>query len=357
METNGRIGLIVLDNFKEQGKQIDLYLSKKMQTDESSIVDITQTRFSNGEAKLKIESSVRGRDVFILCDIGNYSLEYKMYDKVCYMSPDDHFCDLKRAICAIAGKASRITVIMPLLYASRQDKRNGRESLDCAMALKELEDLGVDAVITFDAHNPNIQNAIPHKSFDNMYANGQIVKAFLENEKKVFNGDELIVISPDTGAMERAIFHANMLSCDVGMFYKRRDFSVIIDGKNPIVEHVYTGKDVAGKTVIVVDDMIASGESIIDVIHQLSQRKAKNIFVFSTFAFFTHGLEKFNVLHKEGKFNKIYSTNLTYTNPALVKTPWFYRCDLTQFIADVIEAINNDKTLSPFIESSKKKFK
>lgn len=348
------LAILSLENFADKAKKIDDYIDELRDEKNSFIVSVSQVRFSNGEAKLKINDSVRNKDLFILCDISNHSCSYKMFGNVNHMSPDDHFQDLKRAVCAVAGKARRITVIMPLLYASRQHKRSGRESLDCALALQELQNLGVHNIITFDAHDPNIQNAIPQGSFDSIYPTYPILKKFVKNEIKMINKDKMLVISPDTGAMGRAIYYANMLGLDVGMFYKRRDYSVIINGKNPIVEHVYTGRNVKDMSAVIVDDMIASGESVLDVARELKERGAKEVNVIASFALFNEGLERFDEAYKNGIIKKVYSTNLSYLNPELKQKPWFLEVDLTRFIALVINTLNNNESISPLLNSQDK---
>ena len=275
MEDNLR--LIVMDNAKVLGERVDNYLQKSFGTNQSFIVNTTQIRFNNGEAKVVINDSIRNKDVYILCDIGNHNLSYQMYGKTSYIGPDEHFQDLKRFICATMGHANSINVIMPLLYASRQHRRKGRESLDCAMALQELERLGVNEIITFDAHDPNIQNAIPCSSFDNFYPTANIIEAMSRNNELENNINDYLVISPDVGAMDRARFYADMLGVDVGICYKRRDLSIVVNGKNPVVAHEYLGKDVKGKNLLIVDDMIASGSSILDCAKMMKNKGANKI--------------------------------------------------------------------------------
>ncbi len=270
-----------------------------------------------------------------------------------HKGPDEHFQDIKRTISAIKGKASRITVIMPLLYESRQHRRKGRESLDCALALRELERLGVDEILTFDVHDPNVQNAVPLMSFENIYPTYDIVKSLIKDQSSLeLNKDKLLVISPDTGAMDRAIYYSSVLGVDVGLFYKRRDHSLIVNGKNPIVEHEYMGRDVEGKDVLIVDDMIASGESVLDIALELKNRKARNVYVATTFAFFTEGLEKFDKFYKDGVITKVYSTNLTYVPDKLRDSEWFFRVDMSEFLARIINRLNYGKSIAKYMDAT-----
>jgi ribose-phosphate pyrophosphokinase len=347
MEVND-LRLIVLNNCMELGKQVNEHINIMRGTDVSYIVPIDEIRFNNGEGKIIIKETIREKDVYILSDVGNYSCTYEMFGYENHMGPDEHFQDIKRVISAIEGHTSSITVIMPLLYASRQHKRKGRESLDCAIALQELEALGVKEIITFDAHDPNVQNAVPCLPFENFYPTNYILKEIISNEKIDFS--ELIVISPDTGAMDRARYYADMLQSDVGMFYKRRDLSKIVNGKNPIVAHEYMGTDVAGKNVIVVDDMIASGDSILEVARELKNKKAKNVYLVSTFALFTSGIDNFEKAYKEGVFDRLYSTNLTYTPDLIKQAEWFHLVDCSFQIAEIIDTINKKQSISPLLD-------
>jgi len=346
------LGLIVLDNCKELGEKVNKHLKKMRNETNDYIVPIEVVRFTNGEGKIKIKETVRNKDVYIISDVGNHSCTYEMFGYTNHYGPDEHFQDIKRVISAIMKHANSITVVMPLLYASRQHRRKGRESLDCAIALQELDRLGVNSVITFDAHDPNIQNAIPIGSFENFYPTLTILKEFCCQEKIDF--DNVLVISPDTGAMDRARYYADALSCDVGLFYKRRDLAKIVDGKNPIVAHEYLGKDVAGKDVIVVDDMIASGDSILDVARELKKRNAKKIYIISSFAFFSNGVERINKAHEEGIFDKIYSTNLTYVPEEAKKSPWFKEVDCSKYLAKIIHALNSQQSISSLIDAKEK---
>lgn len=344
---NDNLRLIVMDNFKNFGRKVDANLKKLRGENKSFVVPIDTVRFSNGEGKVVINETIRKKDIYILSDIGNHSITYNMFGYVNHMGPDEHFMDIKRVISAIKGQASSIKIIMPLLYESRQHKRKGRESLDCALALQELQALKVDAIITFDVHNSNIQNAIPCMSFENFYPTYIILKNIIEKEE--LNYENLLVVSPDTGAMDRAIYYASMLNTNVGMFYKRRDLTKIVNGKNPIIQHEYMGCDVKGKDIIVVDDMIASGSTILDVASELKIRGAKKVFLVATFGLFTNGLESFDKLYKERSFNRIYTTNLTYINPELKNKKWFYEVDCSSFLAKIIYTLNKHKSISSLI--------
>lgn len=342
--------LIVMDNCKEFGQMVDDHLKSIRKTDESFILPIEMVRFSDGEGKVKLLSSIRGKDVYIISDTHNYSTSFKMYGTTHLMSPDEHFQDIKRTILAMMGHANKISVVMPFLYESRQHRRKSRESLDCALALQELEALGVNNIITFDAHDPNVQNAIPTLSLDNFYPTNDILKVFLKNEK--IDTENTLVISPDAGAMDRARFLADIIKVDVGLFYKRRDLSKIVNGMNPIEAHEYLGKDLEGKNAIVVDDMIASGKSLIDVAEELKKRKAKNIYFFSTFALFTNGPEIFVNAYKDNLFNKIYSTNLTYVPKEIMESEWFVAADCSEFLAQIIDYNNSGKSISELIDKN-----
>jgi ribose-phosphate pyrophosphokinase len=351
---NHELGIIALESCKELGNAIDGYIRKSRNSAESYLIPIDEIRFSNGEGKVKISETVRGKDIYILCDVGNYSCTYKMFGIENHKGPDEHFQDIKRTVAAIRGKAARISVIMPLLYESRQHRRKGRESLDCALALQELERLGVEEIITFDVHDPNIQNAVPLLSFENIYPTYDIVKGIIFNEKLLeLDKEKLLVISPDTGAMDRAIYYSSALGVDVGLFYKRRDHSTIVNGKNPIVQHEYMGRDVEGKDVLIVDDMIASGESVLDIAKELKNRNVKNVFVAATFAFFTEGLEKFNEAYKEGLISRIYSTNLTYTPQSLLDAKWYKSVDMSEFTARIINRLNYDKSIAKYMDATR----
>lgn len=351
--THGDLGLIVLNSCKELGDKVNNHICqfRDLPGDQSFIIPTQQIRFSNGEGKVKIEDSVRGKDIYILCDVGNHSCTYNMFGTSHKMGPDEHFQDIKRTLSAIGGKANRVTVIMPLLYASRQHKRKGRESLDCAMALNDLQNMGVQTIITFDVHDPTIHNSIPNTSFENIYPTYTMLKKMIMTEGYDAIKKNLTVISPDTGAMERAIYYANTLGVDVGLFYKRRDHSVVINGKNPIVQHEYLGSDLNGKNALIIDDMIASGESICDIIKEIGPRGINNTYVAATFAFFTEGIEKFNKLYEEGKLTKLYSTNLSYIPEEAKNAPWFVEVDLSKYLAKIINTLNHDQSISPLLDS------
>lgn len=354
---HGPLGIIALNSAAELGQKVNghiLDMRGESGEGQNYMISTTQNRFSNGEAKVRIDESVRGKDIYVLADIGNYSCTYQMYGSENRMGPDDHFQDIKRTLSAIGGKASRVTVIMPLLYASRQHKRSGRESLDGAMALQELENMGVSAIITFDAHDPSIQNAIPLTSFENVYPTYTILKEFFQKEGNIFDKSNSLIISPDTGGMDRAVYYANVLGLDIGMFYKRRDRSIIINGKNPIIQHEYIGRDLKGRNVFIVDDMIASGESVLEIIAELKRRRCARIFVLSTFALFTEGTEKFRDIYEQGKLDAVYSTNATYIPSEIKKEPWFIEVDISKFIAKVIHTLNQDLSIAPLLDANER---
>ena len=316
------------------------------------LVDCSCPRFGSGEAKGVLKETIRGTDLFIMTDVCNYSLTYTVNGHVNHMSPDDHYQDLKRIIAAATGKARRINVIMPFLYESRQHKRTRRESLDCALALEELIDMGVSNIITFDAHDPRVQNAIPLHGFDNFTPPYQFIKALLKKEPNlIIDKDHLMAISPDEGAMGRAVYFANNLGIDMGMFYKRRDYSTVVNGKNPIVAHEFLGANIKGKTVIIIDDMISSGESMLDTAKELKDRGAKNVVVCCTFGLFTDGLEKFDDFNSQGYFDYVITTNLNYRSPELLKRSWYIEADMSKFTAAIINTLNHDvpigNSLSP----------
>lgn len=364
----GSLGIIALKSCTELGEKVDKYLVdwrterehahtedlafKGYQRD-SYLLQAKVPRFGSGEAKGVILESVRGNDLYILVDVANYSLTYSLCGEPNHMSPDDHFQDLKRIIAAVGGKARRITVIMPFLYESRQHKRSARESLDCALALQELVSMGVDNIITFDAHDARVQNAIPLNGFETVQPAYQFIKGLLKNVKNLtIDSDHMMVVSPDEGGMSRAIYIANNLGLDMGMFYKRRDYTRLVDGRNPIIAHEFLGSSVEGKDVIVVDDMISSGESVIDVCAALKKRKANRIFVFATFGLFTNGLEKFDEAHNEGLIDYILTTNLIYQSPELLKRPYYINCDLSKYIAYIIDTLNHDASISDLLNPS-----
>ena len=361
----GILALIPTESCIEMGEKVDHYLAKwrgrrehdhlndiafKDYAKDSYIIKPYTPRFGSGEAKCVINHSVRGYDVYIMVDVTNYSLTYSLCGHTNHMSPDDHYQDLKLVIAAIGGKARRITVILPFLYESRQHKRTSRESLDCALALQELIAMGVDNIITFDAHDPRVQNAIPLKGFDTVQPAYQFIKGILKNVKDIkIDADHLMIISPDEGATGRAIYMANVLGVDMGMFYKRRDYSTIIDGRNPIVAHEFLGDSVEGKDVMIIDDMISSGESMIDTAKELKKRKAKRIFVVSTFGLFTNGLEKFDKAYEEGLIYRVVTTNLTYQTPDLLSREYYISCDMSKYIAFIIDNLNHDASISELL--------
>ena len=361
----GPLGIIAMSGCEEMGKKIDGWLKKwnllqEVQDKEfytipglnrdSFLVKAYCPRFGTGESKGVIKDSVRGYDIYIIVDVCAYNKTYKMYGMEVPMSPDDHFQDLKRIIAAIEGKAKRITVIMPMLYESRQHRRNARESLDCAMALRELESYGVSNVITFDAHDPRVANAVPLIGFENVMPTYQMIKALCRTEKGLaIDKENMMVVSPDEGAMQRNIFYSSVLGLDLGMFYKRRDYTTVVNGRNPIVAHEYLGASVEGKDVIVVDDMIASGDSMLDLCQELKKRRANRIFAVCTFAFFTSGIEEFNKAYNEGLLTKVIATNLTYRRPEVESAPWFVEADLSKYISYIIATLNHDRTLSTLL--------
>jgi ribose-phosphate pyrophosphokinase len=363
----GQLGIIVHESCKELGEKVNDYIVKKRKEQlkncashyhlekikDSYIIESDIIRFANGEGKGMLRETIRGKDIFILADVGNYSVTYNMFGQENRMSPDDHFQDIKRLISAIAGKARRIHVIMPLLYESRQDKRNSRESLDCAMALQELENLGVENIFTFDAHETRVQNAIPQTGFESLHSTYQIIETMKNIENNIsFNKDEIMVISPDTGAMDRAIYYAGVLGLDVGLFYKRRDYKKIVDGKNPIIQHEYMGAEVEGKDILIVDDMIASGGSVFEIAKELKNKNARNIYVAVSFTFFTHGIEKMQRYFEKGYITKLFSTNLTYVPQKFKDADWFAEVDMSQFISLLIDTVNYDESVSPLLDAT-----
>lgn len=362
---DGTLGLIPLESCKELGAKVDQYLvgwrakrELEHQNDaafkdyrrDSYIISTAVPRFGTGEAKGVIKESVRGYDLYLMVDITNYSLTYTVSGHQNHMSPDDHYADLKRIIAAVGGKARRITAIIPFLYESRQHKRTARESLDCALALQELTAMGVDNIITFDAHDPRVQNAIPLKGFETVQPAYQFIKGILKNVKDLkIDSDHLMIISPDEGGTNRAVYLATVLGINMGMFYKRRDYSRIVDGRNPIVAHEFLGTSVEGKDVIIVDDMISSGESMIDVATELKKRKANRIFVVATFGLFTNGMEKFDKAVEEGIIYRVVTTNLTYQCPELLARPYYISCDMSKYIAYIIDTLNHDSSISDLL--------
>ena len=348
------IGMKGCEAFAEQ---VDNYLKewRRHTSEDTYLVEAICPRFGTGEGKGLIHQSMRGQDVYIICDVFNYGVTYRMYGQTVPMSPDDHYADLKRIIAAIAGKARRITVIMPMLYEGRQHKRSTRESLDCALMLQELVAMGVTNIITFDAHDPRVCNAIPLNGFDNVRPSYQMIKALIKAVPDiVIDKENLMMISPDEGAMGRCMYYSSVLGIDIGMFYKRRNYSVVVNGKNPIEAHEYLGSDLTGKDCIVVDDMISSGESMLDVCRQLKTRGAKRIFVFSTFGLFTDGFDKFDQAYEEGIVTKVFTTNLVYRRPGLIERPWHADVNLCKYVAYLIDTLNHDTTISQLLDPVKK---
>ena len=362
----GSLGVIALEGCRSLGEMVDKYLVNFRSEREHKhlndiafqgyhkntyLVDCSTPRFGTGEAKGIINESVRGFDLYLMVDVTNYSLSYTVCGHENHMSPDDHYQDLKRIIAAAGGKARRITVIMPFLYESRQHKRTARESMDCALALQELTHMGVDNIITFDAHDPRVQNAIPLNGFETVRSAYQFIKSILtEVDDLMIDSDHMMIISPDEGGTNRAVYLANVLGLDIGMFYKRRDYSKIIDGRNPIVAHEFLGSSVENKDVLIIDDMISSGDSMIDVATELKKRKAGRIFVVSTFGLFTSGLEKFDKAVKEGLIYKVVTTNLTYQTPELLSKPYYINCDMSKYIAYIIDTLNHDLSISDLLD-------
>ena len=349
------LGLIAAPGAEELTKKIDHHLvqwAKEAGVEmETFIIESECPRFSSGDGKGLIRSSIRGDDLFIVADVGNYSLRYKMFGHENMMSPDDHFQNIKRLIQAASGKAHRISLIMPMLYGSRQHRRSYRESLDCAFALQELQTMGVSNIITFDAHDPRMQNAVPLMGLDNVMPTYQVIKALLRDIPDLsFNRDHFMVISPDEGAMNRNMYYASVLGVNLGMFYKRRDYSRIVNGRNPIVAHEYLGESVEGKDVFIADDIIASGESMLDIAYGLKMRGARKIFTYATFPLFTAGLSKFDKAYKDGIVDAVLGTNLTYRKPELLERPWYYDVDVSKYTAYFIAAINHDKSVSSIID-------
>ena len=362
--------IVALDSCKELGKKVNDYIVSFRKEAVSEYPDLSEIahydcnnylvesacpRFGSGEAKGMLKESIRGKDLFIMVDVCNHSLTYKVNGHINHMSPDDHYQDLKRIISAATGKARRINVMMPFLYESRQHKRTKRESLDCALALQELMDMGVSHIMTFDAHDPRVQNAIPIKGFDNFSPNYQFMKALLRAEPDLqVDKDHLMIISPDEGAMHRAVYLSNVLGVDMGMFYKRRDYSTVVNGKNPIVAHEFLGTDLAGKNAIIVDDMISSGESMLDVAKKIKERGANRVFVFTTFGLFTEGMAKFDEYYENGYIDRIITTNLTYLPQETLDKPYFTCADMSKFIALIIDSLNHDTPIGTVLDPSDK---
>ena len=366
----GPLALMPLDSIQPLGQKVDEYLSTwrtQRESDhketiafngyqkDSYIVQAKVSRFGSGEAKANILETVRGVDLYLMVDVMNYAQTYSLFGQVNHMSPDDHYSDLKRVIAATTGKAKRINVIMPFMYESRQHKRTGRESLDCAMMLQELHAMGVENFITFDAHDPRVMNAIPQDSFDNISCSYQFIKAILAHVEDLdIDKNHMMIISPDEGGMGRAIYYANVLGIDMGMFYKRRDYSKVVNGRNPIVAHEFLGADVEGKDVFIIDDMISSGESLIDTAKELKERKARRVFACCTFGLFTSGFNKFDQAYANGTLNGVFTTNLIYQQPELLTKPWYVSVDMAKYIALIIDNLNHDMSISTILDSSQK---
>lgn len=349
------LGIIATDGAKELGSKINHYLVEWSENtpyaQESYLVEAECPRFSSGDGKGLIKSSIRGDDIFIIVDVGNYSCTYKMFGRENYMSPDDHFQDLKRVIQAMGGKAHRISVVMPILYGGRQHRRNYRESLDCAVMLQELQAMGVSNLITFDAHDARVCNATPLMGFDNVMPSYQVLKAMFKVIKDLdVSPESFMVVSPDEGALNRNMYYASVLGVQMGMFYKRRDYSTIVNGRNPIVAHEYLGNSVEGKTVFVSDDIISSGDSMLDIAYELKKRKANRIIAYATYPIFTGGLAKFDKAYEEGMIDYVFGTNLTYRTPDLLSREWFKEVDVSKYIAYLIAAINHDISTSKVID-------
>ena len=366
----GALGLIALDGCTEMGAKVNDYLVKWRKEDghvhkndvaftgyekDTYLIDAKVPRFGSGEAKGIINESVRGKDLYLMVDVCNYSLTYSLTGNVNHMSPDDHFQNLKRIIAAVGGKGRRINVIMPFLYESRQHKRGSRESLDCALALQELVRMGVDNIITFDAHDPRVQNAIPLNGFETIRPTYQFIKGLLRTFKDLqIDSEHMMAISPDEGATGRAIYLANVLNLDMGMFYKRRDYTKIVEGRNPIIAHEFLGADVSGKDVVVIDDMISSGESMIDVATELKRRNANRIFVASTFGLFTNGLEKFDEAYKSGLIYRVMTTNLVYQPEELLQREYYINVDMSKYIALLIDTLNHDSSIAEYLNPTER---
>ena len=352
-----KLSVVGMRGCEDFASQVDYYLKdwRNKEQNETFLVDAECPRFGTGEGKGLLHESLRGHDLYIISDVFNYGVTYKMYGREVPMSPDDHYADLKRIIAANAGKARRITVIMPMLYEGRQHKRSSRESLDCALMLQELVNMGVTNIITFDAHDPRVQNAIPLSGFDNVRPSYQMIKALVRAVPDVqISKDSLMMISPDEGAMSRCMYFSSVLGLDIGMFYKRRNYSIVVNGRNPIEAHEYLGKDLTGMDVIVVDDMISSGESMLDVALQLKERGAKRIFAFSTFGLFTSGPDKFDKAYKEGIIDRVFTTNLTYTAPNILDREWHVSVNMCKYVSYIIDTLNHDDSLSDLLNPVKK---
>ena len=357
----GPLGIIAMDSCKDLGAHVDKWLiSERQKTmpgseSETYLVKSRCPRFSNGEAKAIIDESVRGKDIYILVDVGNYSCKYNFMGIENHMSPDEHYADLKRVISAIGGKAKRINVIMPFLYGGRQHKRSVRESLDCASALQELAALGVNNIITFDAHDARVSNAIPEVGFEDVHAYYQFIKALLHEVPDLkIDKDNMMMVSPDEGGIHRNLYYSTLFGINLGIFIKRRDYTTIVNGRNPIVAHEFIGDDVEGKDILVLDDMISSGDSMLDIAMELKRRKARRIFAATTYALFTDGIKEFQKCYEQGIIDKIFATNLTYRRPELKDAPWFVEVDMSKYIAKLIDALNYDESLGGIVNPAQR---
>ncbi len=353
------LGLIAMKSASEIGEKVNGYLTNWANENEhfkdTFLIETDCPRFSSGDAKGLIKETIRGMDLFILCDVGNYSCKYDYFGNQNSMSPDDHYQDLKRIIQAASGKAHRINIIMPSLYGGRQHRRSYRESLDCAVALQELQAMGVSNILAFDAHDPRVQNAVPLMGFDNIIPSYQVLKAmFRDLEDFKPDKNHFMIVSPDEGAINRNMYYASVLGVDLGMFYKRRDYSQIVNGRNPIVAHEYIGRDCAGMDIFIADDIISSGESMLDVALELKKRKANKIYCYATYPIFTNGLDKFNKAYSDGIIDGVFGTNLTYRKPELLASPWFHEVNCAKYIAYFIASLNHDKSISQVIDPHKK---
>lgn len=366
----GQLGIIALPGCEELANKIDNYLIRwRFQRNSEHkdtlafagyekstyLINMDFPRFGTGEGKAALNRTVRGYDIYILCDVFNYGVTYKMYGMTVPMSPDEHFANLKRAISAIEGKAKRVSVIMPMLYEGRQHKRSSRESLDCAMMLQELHNMGVENFITFDAHDPRVMNAIPLCGFESISPAYQMIKAAVNNVDNLkINKDNIMIISPDEGGMSRCIYYSTVLGVELGMFYKRRDFSRIVDGRNPIIAHEFLGDNVEGKDVIIVDDMISSGESMIEVATKLKELKAARIYIFSAFGLFCNGFDAFDKAFQEGIIDRVFTTNLIYGTPELLSKDWYIRVDMSKYLSYIIDTLNHDTSISDLLDPAEK---
>lgn len=366
----GQLGIIALPGCEELANKIDNYLIRwRFQRNSEHkdtlafagyekstyLINMDFPRFGTGEGKAALNQTVRGYDIYILCDVFNYGVTYKMYGMTVPMSPDEHFANLKRAISAIEGKAKRVSVIMPMLYEGRQHKRSSRESLDCAMMLQELHNMGVENFITFDAHDPRVMNAIPLCGFESISPAYQMIKAAVNNVDNLkINKDSIMIISPDEGGMSRCIYYSTVLGVELGMFYKRRDFSRIVDGRNPIIAHEFLGDNVEGKDVIIVDDMISSGESMIEVATKLKELKAARIYIFSAFGLFCNGFDAFDKAFQEGIIDRVFTTNLIYGTPELLSKDWYIRVDMSKYLSYIIDTLNHDTSISDLLDPAEK---